>query len=118
MKVLVCGGRDFKGKDLVYGTLNGLCDECDVDLIIQGGAAGADWWAKKWAQETGTPEIEMKPNWDYFGKVAGPLRNEWMLRFCNPDLVLAFPGGAGTADMVKQAHEAGIEVREIDASGG
>ena len=29
-----------------------------------------------------------------------------------PDLVLAFPGGRGTADMIKRAIAAGIEVRE------
>lgn len=30
-----------------------------------------------------------------------------------PDLVIAFPGGRGTADMVRRARAAGIEVREI-----
>jgi len=30
-----------------------------------------------------------------------------------PDLVLAFPGGRGTANMVKQAREQGVEVREV-----
>ena len=29
------------------------------------------------------------------------------------DLVIAFPGGTGTADMVRRARKAGVEVREI-----
>lgn len=29
-----------------------------------------------------------------------------------PDLVVAFPGGAGTADMVSRARRAGIDVLE------
>jgi hypothetical protein len=32
--------------------------------------------------------------------------------------VLAFPGGRGTADMVRQARAAGVEVREIASEGG
>lgn len=38
---------------------------------------------------------------------AGPIRNSFMLAL-GPDLVLAFPGGRGTADMVRQASEAGV----------
>jgi len=30
-----------------------------------------------------------------------------------PDLVLAFPGGRGTDDMVRRAEKAGIEVRRV-----
>jgi len=31
----------------------------------------------------------------------------------SPDLVLAFPGGRGTADMVSRARKAGVRVVEI-----
>jgi ABC-type branched-subunit amino acid transport system substrate-binding protein len=36
-----------------------------------------------------------------------------MIREGKPDAVVAFPGGRGTADMVRQARAAGIEVREV-----
>jgi hypothetical protein len=36
-----------------------------------------------------------------------------MLDEGKPDLVIAFPGGRGTADMVKKARRAGVEVVEI-----
>jgi len=51
--------------------------------------------------------------WDKFGRRAGPLRNEQMLREGKPDVVVAFPGGRGTAHMVRIAKEAGIDVLEI-----
>jgi len=38
--------------------------------------------------------------WDELGKKAGPLRNQRMLDEGKPDLVVAFPGGGGTKDMV------------------
>ena len=36
-----------------------------------------------------------------------------MLDEGKPDLVIAFPGGKGTADMARRAREAGIEVIEV-----
>ena len=43
----------------------------------------------------------------------GPIRNQRMLD-SNPDIevVVAFDGGTGTADMKKRAKKAGIEVKE------
>ena len=46
---------------------------------------------------------EFKADWDKFGRAAGPIRNAQMLREGKPDLVVAFPGGRGTANMVAQA---------------
>jgi hypothetical protein len=51
--------------------------------------------------------------WDRYGEAAGPIRNAWMLEFGKPDLVVAFPGGRGTADMISKARKAGIEVCEV-----
>ena len=44
---------------------------------------------------------------------AGPRRNARMLAEGKPDLVVAFPGGRGTADMVSKARAAKVEVMEI-----
>ena len=57
-------------------------------------------------------------DWDTHGRGAGPIRNKQMLEEGKPDLVIAFPGGKGTANMIGQAKEAGIPVREIEAKVG
>jgi hypothetical protein len=36
-----------------------------------------------------------------------------MLGQGHPDLVVAFPGGRGTADMVRRANAAGVRVMEV-----
>jgi hypothetical protein len=51
--------------------------------------------------------------WHDYGKAAGPIRNKRMLTDFAPDIVVAFPGGKGTADMVRQAKEREVEVREM-----
>lgn len=51
-------------------------------------------------------------DWSKYGKAAGPMRNQKMLDEYKPDLVVALPGGRGTADMVSRARVAGVEVIE------
>jgi hypothetical protein len=52
-------------------------------------------------------------DWAGLGRKAGPIRNEQMLSEGQPHLVVAFPGGRGTAHMVGIARAAGVEVIEI-----
>ena len=47
--------------------------------------------------------------WKMHGKKAGPLRNQEMVD-AGTDLVVAFPGGRGTADLVRRARAAGLQI--------
>ena len=113
MKVLVCGGRDFTS----YGTLCKKLDELDAihgfEKVIHGGARGADRLSGDWAFARGIYCNVYEANWEKHGPAAGPIRNQRMLDEGKPDLVVAFPGGKGTADMVRRARSRGIEVMEI-----
>lgn len=109
MILLVCGGRKFFNQSFIDQKLNEFNPEC----IIQGGAPGADAAARFWAKRQGKPCITIDANWDYYGKPAGPIRNGWMLKYIKIDKVLAFPGGDGTDNMIKQAKAAGIPVEEV-----
>lgn len=113
MIVLVCGGRDYRDKRKVWTVLHELHARCPISHVIQGGATGADVFAKDWAISTNNvQDVECKANWDRYGKAAGALRNAAMLRL-EPHLVIAFPGGRGTADMVRKAQKANVLVRVI-----
>ena len=113
MRVLVCGGRNYRDHVRVGSVLNKLHDEAGISLIIQGGARGADEMAFAWARANGVEEIQFDADWEAHGSFAGPMRNKRMLDEGRPDLVIAFPGGRGTADMVRKARKAGVEVVEI-----
>jgi hypothetical protein len=52
-------------------------------------------------------------DWGQFGSGAGPIRNSKMLAEGKPEMVLAFPGGRGTANIVEQARSAGVSVCEV-----
>jgi ABC-type Fe3+-hydroxamate transport system substrate-binding protein len=111
MRVLVCGGRDFSDRELVYETLLDL----HPSVIITGGAEGADRLAYDWACPV-VPTETYKADWTKHGRAAGPIRNQRMLDESKPDVVVAFPGGRGTADMVRRARAAGVRVMEIAGS--
>ncbi len=107
MRVLICGGRDYYKEYRVAE----IIEELKPSLIIQGGASGADMCAKSIANEKGIPTLEFPADWRTHGRSAGPIRNKKMLYEGRPDIVVAFPGGRGTDNMVRQAHAAGVTVR-------
>jgi len=41
------------------------------------------------------------------------IRNQQMLDESRPDLIVAFPGGRGTKDMVDRATKAGVKVVKV-----
>lgn len=110
MRVLVCGGRNFRDRGLVFLTLSALDDANRIDLLIEGGATGADRFAREWAQLQRVPYKTFEADWKTHGNMAGPRRNAMMLVEGDPHLVVAFPGGTGTAHMVKIAKQRGVNV--------
>lgn len=111
MKVLVCGGRNFSDELTVGSWLGGIHkNNGPITLLIEGGASGADFLARKFAHWQGIPVKTFPAEWSKLGRPAGPIRNKRMLDEGKPDLVVAFDGGKGTANMVKQAREAGVRV--------
>jgi hypothetical protein len=113
MKVLVCGGRDFNDWTLLCDALDAVRIEHGVIThIIHGCASGADKLADDWALMRGVQPVRCPANWNWQDKAAGPIRNAAMLAL-KPDLVVALPGGRGTADMVAKAEKAGVRVMHV-----
>lgn len=122
MRVLVCGGRNFGDYINLKAVLDSINADRGIDMVIHGGASGADKLASQWVVDTRLSgndgrlimRVSFPANWRDHGKSAGPIRNQKMIDQGNPDLVIAFPGGRGTADMVARARKAGIEVMMVD----
>lgn len=116
MRVLVCGGRSLDAN----GYLDVIAELRELNakrgpflLVIHGCASGVDDAAEFWAKQDGIQFLGFRAEWDKYGDAAGPIRNHRMLTSGKPDLVIAFPGGKGTANMIAQAESAGIEVLKI-----
>ena len=122
MRVAVTGGRSLNDRDLVFSTLDGLHSIKPITMLITGGCpptkigdrwfVSADSHAEEWAGYREVDNMIRRAKWSTLGKPAGPRRNERMMRD-RPELLVAFPGGSGTADTVRRANKHGIEVRRV-----
>lgn len=130
MRVIVCGGRDFCDQEWLFDALDRIHARRPITFLRQGGQVkrhpddahlpaqkqrriGADYFAKRWAMSRMVNHDEVKAEWDRFGAAAGPIRNGMMLRENDIDAIIDFPGGDGTADMVKKAAAAGLKRFEM-----
>lgn len=126
MRVIVCGGRDYAWGFPDEAWLDALHARYGFTEVIvgsdtrdaQGHRRGADAYAYAWAARTGIDRTLMDANWTAQGLSAGPRRNGRMLtylwlhrRASGVEIaVVAFPGGKGTADMVRQAQACHVTV--------
>ena len=118
MRVLVCGGEDYADEARVRAVLDDLHAESPISCVIQGGAPGAGWLGKHWASLRGVAVQTYIPRRHLDGCAAGAKRNQAMIDYGKPDVVVAFPGDRDTADVVQRARAAGIRVVAIDAACG
>lgn len=122
MRVLVTGGRHYGDRANVFRNLDLLHAAKPITLVVHGACVernpqtgrlelrGADRWAEEWALEREVPYVGNPAKWLAEARMAGPNRNAKMLEVYKPAIVLAFPGGRGTADMMRKATEAGIRL--------
>ena len=114
MRVLVCGGRHFSDVEFVHSVLNNLHKKNIITTLIEGDARGADRIAGYWARKNRVTNEKFPADWKKYGNAAGPIRNSQMLEEGKPDLVVAFPGGRGTRNMIERAKS--VDVRVVDLS--
>lgn len=95
----------------VYRTLDAIHKNTPIIRLALGACPyGADVLCDQWAQERHVPVTKYIAQWRRFGNAAGPLRNRFMLEKERPDMLVAFPGGKGTASATRLAMELGIPV--------
>ena len=106
-----------------------------VHLLLHGGARGADAAIGRAVQQLGWSSAVMPAQWERHGRAAGPIRNRELLQqaiakavaHTSPGslasvLVVAFPGGPGTASLVREARRMAscspvpISVAEVSAA--
>ncbi|CAM4352371.1 hypothetical protein [Nocardiopsis rhodophaea] len=126
LRIIVTGGRNYNDRDTVHRILaeypgrhtlvNGACKVIDAHGRYHRPRSneepGADRLATEYALGCGWDIAYYPPHWRQYGRAAGPVRNRWMVED-GADLVIAFPGGSGTAHLVREAEKAGIPVRRI-----
>lgn len=119
MRLLVCGSRSYSDYRTVDEILDGIHKAHNVSVLIEGGALGADRFARMWARTRNIDVNTFEADWAHHGRSAGMQRNERMLREGKPELVVAFVDkplhqSKGTANMVNLARRDSVPVSVIE----
>ena len=86
MKTIIAGGRDITDYALVVAAV----DACgwDISEVVSGTARGVDALGESYAAENGLPVKRFRPDWNQFGRAAGPMRNRDMAEYADALLVI------------------------------
>ena len=123
-RIIIAGTRTFSDYPLVERTLleHGITGpQCGGDniVIVSGGAKGADSLGERFAKKYGIPVRRFLPDWNRYGKAAGPFRNEAMARFASEPgaegALFAFwdEKSRGTQSMIMLADRYGLDVHIV-----
>ena len=118
MNLAIVGTRAFKDYSFLEETIDLIIkSEGLKEVVIISGEPedtkkkiGADVLSITYAKNKGYRYIGFAPNWDMYGKPAGPIRNTEIVK--SADLLIAFWNGIspGTKDTITKAQAKGIKV--------
>ncbi len=112
-RLLVAGGRDTFLNTAGLAFLDQLHCQYKFTELVNGMATGVDECARGWAMDYDIPIKEFFPNWS-LGKKGGILRNKAMAAYCSKgDFCVLFFGNRGTASMLVEATERGMNVIDL-----
>lgn len=113
-RIVIAGSRNYENYDeakiYIDRYISRIKNQYEL-IFLSGGCRGADLIGERYAKENGYKIERYLPDWDKYGKSAGPERNEIMAKMC--DCVICFWDGKsiGTKSMIKFAHQRKKQIR-------
>lgn len=115
--LIIAGSRTFQNYDLLELEVKRFIYENKIILpvsIVSGKAQGADSLGEKFAKKYNFPIIEMSANWNEYGKVAGPIRNEEMAKISDACIVFIEHQSKGSLNMIENAKKYNLILKVIE----
>jgi len=117
MKIGIIGSRTFNDYELLKEVMSDYLNrdnELNCNLVVSGGAKGADSLGEQWAKENNIPTVIFKPDWDKYGKSAGFIRNQDIVK--NSDMIVVFWDkiSKGTKSSIDLCVKSGKIVKIVD----
>lgn len=110
MKLAIVGSREFENYDILCAEVAKIQKKQKIDLIVSGGAKGADSLAKKYAALNRIPLMEFLPDYERCGRYAPLQRNTLIVQNANCVLAFVSASSKGTWDTIRKAESAGKRV--------
>ena len=116
MKLIIAGSRGLNpGMYFIDELITLYTGSGDVKVteVVSGGASGADTSGEAWAMFRSIPVKTFKPNWDQYGKSAGPRRNSTMADYGDVLLLIWDGESRGSASMKREMEKRNKPIWEI-----
>jgi len=112
MRVAIIGSRKIEySEKIIKLLLNNI--PCGCSEIVSGGAVGIDRLAAKTAQLLDIHTVEIRPDYQSFGKAAPLVRNRDIARYADCVMALWDYKSCGTRSVILDCLESGKPVRII-----
>lgn len=109
MKVIIAGSRGFPYSERMVQEVMVLFNKGPLEVVC-GGCVGIDIGGWNWANFCSIKTKMFTPDWDKYGKGAGPLRNEEMARYADALVAIWDGESRGTWDMIQRADIHGLKM--------
>ena len=113
MRIAVTATRTWANREYLYGVLDGIHASQTLTVVVHD---ADDELTPEWARLNHVKTLPFKAHWDEVGRGAGARRNEAMLTYGRPELVIAFlengslgSAAAGALDLVGRARAIDLE---------
>lgn len=93
--------------------LTGHMPPSDME-IVSGTAFGADRLGENYANKYGIQIKRFPPDWNKYGKAAGPIRNKEMSQYGTHLIALHNGKSPGTSNMIELAKQHGLQIAIIE----
>ena len=105
MKIAIIGSRCFNDYEMLVSFIKANINITDIAVMFSGGAVGADTLGERFAEEHNIEKVIYKADWKRYGRAAGFIRNEEIIKAA--DVVFAFWDGysRGTADSIAKSYK-------------
>lgn len=121
MKLIIAGTRNlWPSYQFVDGAIRltaPYADNGPITEIVCGGAEGVDNEGAHWASHYNVPVKYFRPNWDEYGRAAGPMRNKQMAEYADVLLLIWDGESRGSASMKSEMEKLGKPVFEVIVRG-
>lgn len=115
MKVIIAGSREIdeaKVERLLPYIVTAFRDFGDIYIteVVSGAARGVDLIGERYAKQHNIPIKRFLPDWERFGKAAGPRRNAEMAKYADALIAIWDGKSRGTQSMIDLAKKHGLKL--------
>lgn len=108
MKTIIAGSRGVSDQETVNKAIES--SGFPITEVVSGGCSGPDTLGENYARANNIPIKRFWPDWNKYGRAAGPIRNSQMASYAEALIAIWDGQSRGTKNMIEEAWNKGLKV--------